>query len=174
MVSYTPTGSGAGLHPRSNGGETPTGIQISQSNASLQLPGGDWVLAADFLRIGNDLVLRGIGGEEISAIGYFALPSAPDIVTETGARLPAGLVARLAGPEFPGQYAQAGTIAGGEAIGQVETLTGTATATRADGTQDHVRKSPRGPCATLRSRPDRSQRLRPRFPATPPSTSRWS
>jgi VCBS repeat-containing protein len=57
-----------------------------------------------------------------------------DLQSPEGAVMRGGTVALLAGPEAPGQYAQAGVRTQGDPIGQVESLTGDATVQRADGT----------------------------------------
>ena len=97
------------------------------------VPGGDWLLKADFVRSGNDLILRGSNGEQSHLEGYFLDPK--DLATDTGAVIHAKLATQLAGPLAPGQYAQTGPSATGDSIGQVETLIGSVIVTRADGSQ---------------------------------------
>ena len=66
---------------------------------------------------------------------YFAADQPADLVSPDGATLKGDIVTILAGPEFPGQYAQAGGAASaGKQIGAVTSLTGEASATRTDGT----------------------------------------
>ncbi|MEL7252725.1 MAG: Ig-like domain-containing protein [Pseudomonadota bacterium] len=89
---------------------------------------------AEFVRDGSDLVLKNNGSDDIRIVDYFAQTPPADLVTENGARLTGDTVEKLAGPMAPGQYAQAGTADGGQAIGQVETIEGAAQVQRADGT----------------------------------------
>jgi hypothetical protein len=66
-----------------------------------------WFLRADFVRDGSDLKLVGKDGQEFLIKGYFDQPNPPDITTGTGITVKGDIVARLAGPLVPGQYAQA-------------------------------------------------------------------
>ena len=67
---------------------------------------------ADFVRDGSDLVLKNNGVEDIRIVDYFSQSPPADLVTPEGARLVGETVEKLAGPEAPGQYAQAGQLAG--------------------------------------------------------------
>ncbi|MFB9149376.1 FecR domain-containing protein, partial [Roseovarius ramblicola] len=92
------------------------------------------LFSADFSREGTDLVLKNPGSADIRVVDYFADGTPADLTTPDGATLRGAVVDRLAGPEAPGQYAQAGAVPQGIPIGQVETLEGTARAQRSDGT----------------------------------------
>ena len=92
------------------------------------------LFSAEFHRQGPDLVLENAGAPDIRIVDYFAHAIAPDLATPDGATLRGQVVERLAGPEAPGQYAQAGASSLGDPIGQVETLEGIARAQRVDGT----------------------------------------
>ena len=105
----------------------------SGDGETLTVADAQLLFNADFSRAGNDLVLTGDDGATLVIEGYFSSGSAPHLMSPEGALLTADVVAALAGPLAPGQYAQAGAPDGAEPIGQVETLTGVATATRANG-----------------------------------------
>ena len=81
------------------------------------------------------LKYRESDGHTITIEGYFASGSPSALVGPNGAMLNGTVVESLAGPLFPGQYAQAGGAdQSGNPIGEVQHLVGTATATRTDGT----------------------------------------
>ena len=117
--------------------QTPGAVAVLQAEpgAALVVPHGALLLVADFVRQGSDLLLVGPDGTQILIKGYFALDHPPALITEGGAMLAPDLVARLAGPLAPGQYAQAALGAEAAPIGRVATADGTVTATRVDGTQ---------------------------------------
>ena len=110
-------------------------ILEAENGADLVVPGGDMLLDADFIRLGPDLLLIGEDGSTVIVRGFFALHSPPDLMTEAGAHINADLAAKLAGPMAPGQYAQAGPGAAAEPVGKVESVEGTVTAVRADGSE---------------------------------------
>src|SRR6056297_1878058 len=92
------------------------------------------LFSAEFSREGPDLVLENPGAPDIRIVDYFAQATPADLTTPDGATLSGPVVERLAGPETPGQYAQAGAATQGNPIGQVETLEGVARVQRVDGT----------------------------------------
>ncbi|MDA0229708.1 MAG: choice-of-anchor L domain-containing protein [Proteobacteria bacterium] len=110
-------------------------IPISaQGAAEIIVPGGDMLLHADFDRAGSDLLITAPDGTQFVIVEYFSAATQADLMTEGGALLPFDLVAALAGPASPGQYAQsedgieeAPIVRVGESVGEV-------TATRVDGT----------------------------------------
>lgn len=103
---------------------------------TVVVPHGTLILDADYSRLGHDLVMVGQDGTTVHLHDYFLQDVTPDLMTEGGAVITADMAARLAGPLAPGQYAQAGSSdVLGQPIGHIENLEGTATATRADGTQ---------------------------------------
>ena len=116
--------------------QTPGAMVVLQAEpgAAMVVPHGALLLAA-FVRQGADLLLVWPDGTQILIKGYFALDHPPALITEGGAMLAPDLVARLAGPLAPGQYAQAAPGAEAAPIGRVATADGTVTATRVDGTQ---------------------------------------
>lgn len=93
-----------------------------------------FLLDADFVRQGADLLLVSADGGQLVVRDYFALSRPPALHTEEGAVLPADLVQSLAGPAAPAQYAQLEPQAIAAPIGRVATIEGTVTATRSDGT----------------------------------------
>ena len=112
----------------------PVSVVLDAAGASqLEIPGGTFLLDADFSREGPDLLLIGEDGTTVLIRDFFATGEPPILVTEGGARVTAELAEALAGPAAPGQYAQAGDAALGEPIGSVETADGGVTATRVDG-----------------------------------------
>ena len=79
--------------------------------------------------------MTGTDGTQVVIVDYFALAEPPALSTANGATLPPDLVARLAGPLAPGQYAQLAAEPEAAPIGRVVTAEGSVTATCADGTQ---------------------------------------
>ena len=94
--------------------------------------------SANYVRAGSDLVLHTSDGQEIVIDGYFQSNPPPALIADNGASLSGDTVSLLAGPE-PVQLAQAGgtsqAAATVEQIGEVKTLSGTASVQRTDGTQ---------------------------------------
>jgi VCBS repeat-containing protein len=109
-------------------------LTIKTNGTPVEIPDAALLFNADFSRSGSDLVLVGADGKTIIIVDYFATNGLVDLNSPDGAVLTADVVAALVGPVAPGQYAQTGAPQGSAAIGQVETLSGTATATRTDGT----------------------------------------
>ena len=129
----TPEAMASGAIDAPSGG----GITVLQASPgeTLVIPGGAMLLDADFLRQGDDLLLVGADGVQVLISGYFASADPPALATAGGAVLAPELVARLAGPLAPGQYAQAGGADAGAPIGVATIVEGEVTATRADGTK---------------------------------------
>ena len=88
----------------------------------------------DYSRQGHDLLITHDGAETL-VVDYFAHATSPSLAAPNGAFLSADVVSALAGPLAPGQYAQAGGQPALVEIGKILTLTGTASATHADGVQ---------------------------------------
>ena len=107
----------------------------AQAGTIQVLPADAWVLGADFVRQGPDLILTGADGQQISVRDFFRLQNPPDLITEGGQLIKAELAIKLAGPLAPGQYAQAAPAGAGDPIGKVVTAEGKVEATRADGTR---------------------------------------
>ncbi len=92
-----------------------------------------FLLDADFVRQGANLLLVSADGAQLLVRDYFTLSRPPALHTAEGAVLPADLVQSLAGPAAPAQYAQLEPQAIAAPIGRVATIDGTVTATRSDG-----------------------------------------
>ena len=117
------------------------GDRIDLPNSGAR--GGD-ILKADFHHVGNDLLIETTSGQDIVVKDYFAQSDAPDLVIGGNARLDGALVERLARPDGGLQFAEnnvtqndAGTqlAQAGDAIGKVESIDGTVTVQRADGSE---------------------------------------
>ena len=109
-------------------------LDATSGEGSLRVPGGDFVLEAQYSRLGPDLFLS---GEEHSVFvkGYFTHEQAPDLYTTDGSAVVRGSIAtRLAGPATPGQFAQADSVPGIQPIGVVDNAEGRAFLSRLDGT----------------------------------------
>ncbi|MCH8189565.1 MAG: FecR domain-containing protein, partial [Proteobacteria bacterium] len=125
---------GYGLANVPAAGQTAGLLLDADGGDQILVPGGDFILNAEFVRLGPDLLLTGEDGERILVRDYFAADPPPDLVSDNGFVLRGPTVEALAGPAAPGQYAQAaGTVA--QPIGTVEEVEGEAFATRVDGTR---------------------------------------
>ncbi|MDA0241577.1 MAG: FecR domain-containing protein, partial [Proteobacteria bacterium] len=107
----------------------------THSDGPLAVPASGWLMGADFAREGSDLVVSGDGGQKFIVMDYFASDTPLDLMTAESGTLRGDIVAQLAGPLNPGEYAQATGTAQAEPIGVTETLRGVVEATRADGTK---------------------------------------
>src|SRR6056297_2549344 len=112
----------------------PVTVLRGSDGEAITIPDPALLFSADFSREGPDLVLKNPGAPDIRVVDYFTSGTPADLTTPDGATLRGPVVERLAGPEAPGQYAQAGAVAQGNPIGQVETIEGGARAQRTDGT----------------------------------------
>ena len=118
-------------------------ILVLQANSGgvLAIPGESWLLKADFSPQGSDLLLTGPDGAQVLIRDYFNLDNPPDLLTDSGAMIPADLAIKLAGPAAPGQFAllENGPFAelaqAAESIGRVEATDGLVEAIRIDGTK---------------------------------------
>ena len=107
--------------------------------ARLVIDDTHFLFTAHFKKSGPDLILTGDDGKKLVITGYFNLEKHPDLVSPDGAIISADLVERLAGPDAPGQYAQAGAPAGAIVIGRAEIVGGTATVQHANGVVDNLK-----------------------------------
>ena len=101
----------------------------------IALPEGFALADATFARSGPDLVLTEPDGSHVVVRGFFSFTDPPNLEVPGGVTFPGTLAAKLAGPWAPGQVAQAQPTADPLPIGQVETIQGTVSVTRADGTK---------------------------------------
>jgi VCBS repeat-containing protein len=110
-------------------------IELSANDGgNLQTPEGFALFTAEFGRDGADLILEGVDGTVLRLSDYFNGDTPPDILSHDGASLAGRVVERLAGPLFPGQYAQVSGFDLTQAIGQIEAISGAAFVQRTDGT----------------------------------------
>ena len=107
--------------------------------ARLVVDDTHFLFTAHFKKSGADLILTGDDGKKLVITGYFNLEKHPDLVSPDGAIISADLVERLAGPDAPGQYAQAGAPAGALVIGRVEAVSGITTVQHANGVVDNLK-----------------------------------
>ncbi len=111
-------------------------VVIEAANASaLIVPGGAWLLHADFTHQGPDLLITGRNGEQVLVRDFFKNSNHPDLVTDGGLILKGDIAARLAGPLAPGQIAQAADGSPTEPIGRITTVDGNVEIERVDGTR---------------------------------------
>ena len=91
---------------------------------TVRVPHGDFLLSADFGRMGPHLSLS--EGDTTVVVNYFTLGTAPDLTTESGHSVIDGsLAVKLAGPFAPGQFAFLAPVAQStvaSSIGTVEKL----------------------------------------------------
>ncbi len=107
----------------------------ASDGATLIVPGGEFLVHADYVRDGPDLALVGPDGAQVLVVNYFAVSQAPVLESDTGLRIRPQVAEKLAGPVAPGQYAQAAAGVAAEPVARVETIDGEAFAVRADGTR---------------------------------------
>ncbi|WP_050928180.1 Ig-like domain-containing protein [Aestuariivita boseongensis] len=109
-------------------------ILLEPEDGRLIVPDASLLFGADFQRAGHDLLLVNEDAPTIRIEDYFFSDPPASIFSPNGAQLTGEIISRLAGPIAPGQYAQVGSVRGGDPIGQVETIDGVATVQRSDGT----------------------------------------
>ena len=108
---------------------------VQSAGTGVTVPDATLLFTGDFSRSGTDLILTGADGAKFVVTGYFDTDTPPSLLSPQGAMLTGDVVSSLAGPQFPGMYAQAGDGAaqGAKEIGKVQTLDGSATVVRASG-----------------------------------------
>jgi len=120
-------------------GSVPQGSFLSATvdavpGADVVVPDGFPFSDAEYTRVGSNLVMTA-DGEQVVVRGFFDASEPPGLVTADRAAFRGELAAKLAGSPAPGQMAQAESSVASQPIGQVESVDGTVTATRTDGTQ---------------------------------------
>ncbi|HVI51349.1 MAG TPA: hypothetical protein VM661_09090, partial [Candidatus Sulfotelmatobacter sp.] len=109
-------------------------VLTATAGETLHVPGGNFLLTADFHRVGGDLLLVGKDGHEVLVQGYFDSHTPPDLQSGTGGIIHPDLASRLAGAIAPGQWAQEGGAAPQlHAIGELQKLAGTVKVHHIDG-----------------------------------------
>lgn len=110
-------------------------MTVPDGARAVALPAGANLADAQFIRHGGDLEIVLPDGRHIVLPDFFDGSASVSLTTADGQSLPADLVARLAGPLAPGQFAQVdGAGAGLVQVGMVDKLSGTVTVRHADGT----------------------------------------
>ena len=124
-------------------GETPVDEVLLQAQpGQIAIPNPAAMFGGAYVKDGQDLVIAHEGSDLIRVAGYFEYATPADLISPKGAILRGEDVLRLAGAGQDTRLAQADTgtatdasaTSGQTAIGQVESVSGTATVTRADGT----------------------------------------
>ena len=115
-------------------------VVVGTEASVVLIPAGNWLTRAEFSRNGPDLLITGQNGEQVLVRGYFGSDNPPSLATVGGLNISSNVVARLAGPIAPGQYAQAGEAAVTDPIGEITTIQGSVEIERADGSRETVAK----------------------------------
>ena len=110
-------------------------LDAMAESGRLLVPGGSFLLEAQYDRLGPDLLLSG-GGQSVFIKGYFRHGETADLYTGDGGAVVSGSsVLHLAGSPTPGKFAQAenGSIVGTTAVGIVDIAEGRVLLLRSDG-----------------------------------------
>ncbi|MBS0533973.1 MAG: VWA domain-containing protein [Proteobacteria bacterium] len=119
-------------HGAEHAATTAVEVQQGPSGATATIADPHLLFNSEFVRAGNNLILRGHDGGSAFVRDYFALEHRATLVSHDGAKLSGDLVDALSGSVAPGQYAQAGTPApaASDGVGRVVTSTGDASIIR--------------------------------------------
>lgn len=113
------------------GATTIVTIDQGADGPSATITDSHLLFTADFSRAGPDLILRGEDGKTFVVQDYFDSGERARLLSAEGAALSADVIAALAGPMAPGQYAQAGAPqARVQAVGRIAVVEGDATIVR--------------------------------------------
>src|SRR5512141_1180658 len=97
----------------------------------ITVPDTELLFHGDFRQSGDDLKITGENGKSFIVHDYFKTDRHPTLLSVEGAALTGDIVAALAGPRAPGQYAQATQPTGNaQPIGRVASVQGNAVAVR--------------------------------------------
>lgn len=118
---------------RGAGSSASTALEIGADGA-IHVPSADFLYSATFVRSGSDLKLVGDDGHAVVIPRYFESSSLPPLIAPNDTVLTGDTVRLLAGPAYPGQYAQAGAPSGSTPIGKVVQAEGEISVHHADGT----------------------------------------
>lgn len=106
-------------------------VADSEGVAAVAVPDAHLLFSAEFRRTGDDLSLTGSDGKVQIVPGYFKSETLHALRSANGASLSGDIVAALAGPGAPGQYAATETQpAAMQAIGHVVRTEGQVTVVR--------------------------------------------
>jgi hypothetical protein len=112
---------------------------LEAGEGPIQVPDAALMFGAQFERSGpTDLKLTAPDGSEMLITGYFGSGTPQPLMAPNTAVLDGATVEVLAGPMFPGQYAQAGPGQTADSIGKVESLEGSVSVQHADGTSQQL------------------------------------
>jgi hypothetical protein len=111
-------------------------VTLTAHDGVAVLPSRDVLLTSMYSRVGHDLMLASPEGQKFIIKAFFVLEHPPSLSDGAGTIIAPDFAAKFAGPIAVGMYAQAGGGAApaGPVIGQIRSVTGEATVTRADGT----------------------------------------
>lgn len=125
--------------PGGGQGESPIHLKVEPGSESVEVPNGNFLLTADYARLGSDLLLEGEDGPPVLIQGYFTeTGERPMLVNGEGAKIAPKLVDALSGSLTPAQIAQASGIGGAEQIGQVSEVSGDVRVIRTNGLEESL------------------------------------
>jgi len=125
---------GENLTLANGGGREATSVEVGADGA-VRLPEGFNFGTAEFTKAGPDLIMTAPDGRQVIVEDYFASETPAKLQTPQGGELEGATASRLAAANTPAQFAQAAPGAAEQPIGQVQSITGTVTAIRANGTK---------------------------------------
>lgn len=103
---------------------TVVAVDGGSGSPTVTIDDADFLFHAEFKRAGSDLILSG-DGRMVIVRDYFAAEQRATLLSGEGAALSPRVVEALAGPQAPGQYAQAGGAQGAvQAVGRVAKVDG--------------------------------------------------
>ena len=126
---------------RFDSGSLETYGAVQSTGTGVTVPDATLLFTGDFSRSGTDLTLTGADGAKFVVAGYFETDTPPSLISPQGAMLTGDVVTSLAGPQFPGMYAQAGGggASAAKEIGKVQTLEGSGSVVRANGVTETLK-----------------------------------
>ncbi len=112
-------------------GKIVVGIDHGPNGPVATIPDVHLLFNADYKRAGPDLILTGPDGKTAIVPDYFSSDKHATLLSPNGAMLTPDVVQALAGPQAPGQFAQATPAQNdAEAVGRVATVAGNCTILR--------------------------------------------
>ena len=112
----------------------PAGTHIVAAHNGVVVLERETLLHGMYARAGVDLAITTPEGERFLIKGFFVVDAPPALSDGGVTQISAAAAAAFAGPVTINQYAQAGGAASKAAIGQVRSLSGSATVTHVNGT----------------------------------------
>src|SRR5690606_29421423 len=123
---------GENLTLANGGGGEVQAVEVNP-DGTVQLPQGFSFGSAQFAQDGPDLVMTAPDGRQVVVQDYFASETPATLQTAQGGELAGATALRLAVANTPAQFAQAAPAGSEQPIGQVQSITGSVTAIRANG-----------------------------------------